>query len=210
MEDTPFRRLPEHTLADILLRLPAKSLHRSGAVCKAWLRITTDPYFLAARTRRRQPASILVHTYLPAAPWASCGDDLLASFSSEDIALDALPVSSPEEDRQRLIRYPGTHLTTPSHCGRLLASCDGVLLFKKDRGLYLLCNPITRQWAELPRLPVEYCKDSDPEYGFYFHPPSGEFRLLCCSLRLRVWYILSTGAAEPRHLEMNPEPDLIT
>ncbi|TKW36370.1 hypothetical protein SEVIR_2G436100v4 [Setaria viridis] len=214
MEDTPIRRLPEDTIADILLRLPAKSILRSGATCKAWRRITTAQHFLVARARRRQPASILAHTYLDAAPWA-CSSDLLAGFSSEDVALDALPVSSPEDDRQRLLRYPATRLTVPAHCGRLLASSDGVLLFKKDMGFYLLCNPITRQWAELPRLPNEYCKgkfyiNSDPEYGFYFHQPSGEFRLLCCSLTRGFWYIVSTGAGEPRHLKLKQEPDLIT
>ncbi|CAL4960364.1 unnamed protein product [Urochloa decumbens] len=183
-EDTPFRRLHEDTIADILLRLPGKYVLRSGAVCKAWRRITTTPHFHAARARR-QPASIHAHAYLDAAPRA-CGDDLRADFSSEDIALDALSVSSPEDDRLRLIRYPGTKLTVPAHCGRLLASSDGVLLFKKDTG------------------------DRDPEYAFYFHQPSGEFRLLCCSLTRGIWYIVSTGAAEPRRTNAKQDPELIT
>ncbi|CAL4953592.1 unnamed protein product [Urochloa decumbens] len=187
-EDTPFRRLHEDTIADILLRLPGKSVLRSGAVCKAWRRITTTPHFHAARARR-QPASILAH-------------------ASEDIALDALSVSSPEDDRLRLIRYPGTKLTVPAHC-RLLASSDGVLLFKKDTGFYLLFNPVTRQWAQLPRLPAEYCRERDPVYAFYFHQPSGEFRLLCCSLTRGVWYIVSTGA-EPRRTYAKQDPELIT
>ncbi|CAO1942339.1 unnamed protein product [Urochloa humidicola] len=207
-EDTPFRRLHEDTVADILLRLPGKSVLRSGAVCKAWRRITTTSHFHAARARR-QPASILAHAYLDAAPWA-CSDDLRAGFSSEDIALDALSVSSPEDDRLRLIRYPGTKLTVPAHCGRLLASSDGVLLFKKDTGFYLLFNPVTRQWAQLPRLPTEYCRERDPEYAFYFHQPSGEFRLLCCSLTRSIWYIVSTGAAEPRRTNAKQDPELIT
>ncbi|CAN6185741.1 unnamed protein product [Urochloa humidicola] len=207
MEDSPFRRLPEDTIADILLRLPGKSVLRSGAVCKAWRRIATTPHFLAARAGR-QPASILVHAYLDAKPWACDDEDIRAGFSSEDIALDALAVASPEEDRLRLIRYPGTKVTVPVHCGRLLASSDGVLLFKKDTGLYLLCNPVTRQWAQL-RLPAEYCRERDPEYAFYFHQPSGEFRLLCCSLKRKIWYIISTGAAEPRHTNAKQDPDLI-
>ncbi|RLN33148.1 putative F-box protein [Panicum miliaceum] len=209
MEDTtPIRRLPEDTIADILLRLPSKYILRSGAVCTAWRRITTAPHFLSARSRRQQPVSILAHAFLAAAPWA-CGDDglLAGGSSSEDTAVEALPVASPEYDRRRLVRYPAT---IPAHCGRLLASCAGVLLFKKATGHYLLCNPVARRWAELPRLPDEYCRDADPEYGFYFHQPSGEFRLLCCSLRRRIWYVVSTGAAGPRHLKANPDPDLIT
>ncbi|KAG2647392.1 hypothetical protein PVAP13_2KG572500 [Panicum virgatum] len=205
MEDTtPLRRLPEDAIADILLRLPSKYILRSGAVCRAWRRITTSPHFLAERARRHQPVSILAHAYLPSAPWAR---GLPGGFGSEeDTALEALPVASPEDDRRRLVRYPAT---IPAHCGRLLASCAGVLLFRKAAGLYLLCNPVARRWAELPRLPDDYCRDRDPEYGFYFHQPSGEFRILCCSLTRRVWYIVSTGAAGPRHLEANPDPDLI-
>ncbi|PAN15420.1 LOW QUALITY PROTEIN: hypothetical protein PAHAL_2G486500 [Panicum hallii] len=204
MEDTaPVRRLPEDTIADILLRLPSKYILRSGAVCRAWRRVTTAPHFLAARARRQQPVSILAHAYLPAAPWA-CSD---GGLSSEDTALEALPVASLEDDRRRLVRYPAT---IPAHCGRLLASCAGALLFKKATGLYLLCDPVARKWAELPRLPDDYCRDADPEYGFYFHQPSGEFRLLCCSLTSRIWYIVSTGAVGPRHLKANPDPDLIT
>ncbi|OEL14412.1 hypothetical protein BAE44_0024569 [Dichanthelium oligosanthes] len=215
MEDAQVRRLPERTIADILLRLPAKSLLRSGAACKAWRRITTAPHFLATRAGRHRPAlSILVHTCLPAAPRPR-GSDLLAGLGSEDVALDALPVSSSEAagdaGRHRLIRYPITALATRPYC-LLLASCDGVLLFNVDDGLYLLCNPITRQWAELPRLPDDYRKELDTEYAFYLHQPSGEFRLLCCSLRRRVWYIVSTGgAAEPRHLKASAaDPTLVT
>ncbi|KAJ1293203.1 hypothetical protein BS78_01G050300 [Paspalum vaginatum] len=213
-DDTPvLPRLPDDAVAEILLRLPAKPLFRSGAVCKAWRRITTDPRFLSRA--RRHPASIILHTYLDAAttprPRSNSNDTPAAAV--EDVALDALPISLDEADRRRLIRYPKTPLAKRAHC-RLLASCDGVLLFKKDdEWLYLLCNPIRRQWAELPRLPDECRMDSDPEYAFYFHQPSGEFRLLCCSLthRHRVWYVVSTGAAGPRHVKANGVPaDLIT
>ncbi|WVZ60881.1 hypothetical protein U9M48_010842 [Paspalum notatum var. saurae] len=207
-DDTPvLPRLPDDAVAEILLRLPAKTLFRSGAVCKAWRRITTDPNFLARACR--QPASIILHTYLDATTTPRLRSETPAA-AAEDVALDALPISLEEADRRRLIRYPKTPLNKRAHC-RLLASCDGVLLFKMDdEWLYLLCNPITRQWAELPRLPAEYRRDRDPEYAFYFHQPSGEFRLLCCSLMRRGWYILSTGAAGPRHVKANGVPVYLT
>ncbi|CAL5085322.1 unnamed protein product [Urochloa decumbens] len=192
--------LPEDTVAEILLLLPAKAVARCAAVCKAWRRITADPHFLAARARRRpHPASILLLTYVD------------ASFGAEDIAVDALPISSDDDARHRLIRYPTAApplATTRQRCLLLLASCDGVLLFKADAGVYFLFHPVTRQWAQLPRLPADgyytTYKYDYPELALYFHEPSGEFRLLCFSLQRRVCYIVSTGAAEPRDL-LEPE-----
>ncbi|CAL5084581.1 unnamed protein product [Urochloa decumbens] len=164
--------LPEDTVAEILLLLPAKAVARCAAVCKAWRRITADPHFLAARARRRpHPASILLLTYVD------------ASFGAEDIAVDALPISSDDDARHRLIRYPTAApplATTRQRCLLLLASCDGVLLFKADAGVYFLFHPVTRQWAQLPRLPAD---------GYY-----------TATLQRRVCYVVSTGAAGPRYL----------
>ncbi|KAK3125953.1 hypothetical protein QOZ80_7BG0611860 [Eleusine coracana subsp. coracana] len=104
---------------------------------------------------------------------------------------------------------PPRRVRMAGHC-LMLASCDGVLLFKKDQGLYLLCNPVTRRWAELPRLADEiYHAVHDVEYAFYHHHPSGEYRLLCgCRTwsgsggdRAWAWCVLSTGAAEPRRVD---------
>ncbi|KAL6657399.1 hypothetical protein ACP70R_005179 [Stipagrostis hirtigluma subsp. patula] len=190
-DDTPVH-LPDEIIAEILVHLPDRSVIRCGAACKAWRRITTDPHF---RERRRLPASVLLYTYLPEAPMPLPGTG--GGRYAIDVAVDALPVSSDEAGRRRLIRY-----TAPAHCS-LLASCNGVLLFKKD-GRYLLCNPVTRQWAQLPRLPDEYYKGYNREFAFYVHRPSGEFRIICC-LNRSTWYIISTAAAAPRHIIMNSE-----
>ncbi|KAL6657405.1 hypothetical protein ACP70R_005185 [Stipagrostis hirtigluma subsp. patula] len=178
--------LTEDTTADILLRLPAASVLRARGVCRAWRRITTDPGFLAAHARR-QPPQLVLYTYLDR------GD-------ATDVAMDVLPVASGEADKRRLFRYPkGACL--------LLASCDGVLLFKKGEGSYPLCNPATRQWAQLPWLAPGAPSYHDEEYAFYFHQQSGEHRLLCLRYSLRdmtgYWYILSTGAGEPRHVDVH-------
>ena len=87
----------------------------------------------------------------------------------------------------------------------LLASCNGVLLFHTscDQGFKssaisdytcLLCNPMTRQWAEFPRLPPapKFVFDYIDEYAFYYHEPSGGYRLLLRRQR-SSWFILSTG-----------------
>ncbi|TVT98600.1 hypothetical protein EJB05_56097, partial [Eragrostis curvula] len=191
--------LPDDTIAEILGRLSDTSVLRSGAVCKAWRRVTTDPHFLAARSRRN-PASILLYTLRH----PDAGRSL-------DLVLEALPVSCDEAGRRRLVQYPRSSAAKPSGCN-FLASCDGVLLLSKKEGFYyyspkryLLCNPVTRQWAELPRLPNGYSSDNT-EYAFYFHKPSGEFRLLCRHAD-RIWFIVSTGTddAKPRRVNLDAE-----
>ncbi|KAL6657403.1 hypothetical protein ACP70R_005183 [Stipagrostis hirtigluma subsp. patula] len=188
MQGTPAVHLPEEIITNILLRLPAKSVLRSGAVCKAWHRITTDPRFLADHARLR-PAEVVLYTYLDVTPFRSRRPAI-------EVALDTLPVSSDEAGRRRLIRYPKTYSYL------MLASCNGVLLFKKGELSHLLCNPVTRRWAEFRRPAQERHTIYVREYAFYFHQPSGEYRLLCCrsSDTSDKWYILSTGAAEPRQI----------
>jgi hypothetical protein len=138
--------------------------------------------------------------------------------------MDALDVSADSDRparRRHLARYPANAELLPRHyeerqyCS-LLASCDGLLLLLNggfaDRGVgehYLLCNPVTRQWSDLPRLRLR--RDVEVEFkqrtsGFYFHEPSGEYRLLChITVRRHArpcYCILSTGADKPRRLSV--------
>ncbi|KAJ1270545.1 hypothetical protein BS78_06G060000 [Paspalum vaginatum] len=144
---------------------------------------------------RRRPADVVLYTYMGVGadePW----DNRHRGVDGTKMALDLIPISSHDDlddevvRRRRLIRYPMRGALI------LLASCNGVLLFLKSRGCFLLCNPMTRRWAELPRLH----SDCYQEYAFYFHEPSGEYRLLC---GYRLWFVLSTGAAKPRKVAMN-------
>ncbi|EAY90150.1 hypothetical protein OsI_11715 [Oryza sativa Indica Group] len=55
--------LPDDLLDEILLRLPARSILRCRAVCKAWRSRTSHPYFLRAHaTRSRKIAAAVVYT----------------------------------------------------------------------------------------------------------------------------------------------------
>ncbi|CAN6212647.1 unnamed protein product [Urochloa humidicola] len=187
-EETSFLNLPDDTLTDIFLRLPAKSVLLAGAVCKAWRSITTNPSFAAAHARL-QPTQVVIYKYLDdAGPY--------------EVALDVTPFSGNATARRRLICYPRIRSML------LLASCDGVLLFSKpDNGSFLLCNPTTWQWAELPRLPqdLRVAGVGEYQYAFYYHKPSDEFRLLLRRRghswpRASSWHILSTGATDPRRV----------
>lgn len=84
-----------------------------------------------------------------------------------------------------------------------MALYNGLLLFRKGIGHHVICNPTTRQWAELPRLTggrnlIECYR----EFGFYFHLQYDEYHLLChCTMNLAVYYVVfSVDGDEPRQL----------
>lgn len=144
-----------------------------------------------------QPTDVVLYTY----QFSSRCKDLRRGYFEDELALDLLPISSDDEEaaRRHLIRYPRevTFL--------LLASRNGVLLFHEAKGTFLLCNPTRTQWAELPRLPPlpESAVFEDiEEYAFYYHEPSGEYRLLLHHQH-RSWFILPTGAIEPRKVNLH-------
>lgn len=86
--------LPDDTIADILLRLSPTSAIRSGAVCKAWRRVTTDPHFIAAHARRRATSvSVILQTNVDGTPWPGRS---VPYEAEEDITLHAFPISSPD------------------------------------------------------------------------------------------------------------------
>lgn len=194
--------LPDDVVAEILFRIAASSVLRCRAVCRRWRRLADDPSFLAARARRR-PLEVLAYTTFPEPGGAL------------HVALDTVPVPAGGMGR-RLARYPkflpdaegtaGPAPPGPQYC-LLLASCDGLLLLRQDPGLYLVCNPATRRWTDLPRLTPSPCSWAVAS-GFYFHRPSGEYRLMCHGRTPdgSAYYVLSAGGAEPHRLGVPAAP----
>uniref|UniRef100_A0A0D9YLV4 F-box domain-containing protein n=1 Tax=Oryza glumipatula TaxID=40148 RepID=A0A0D9YLV4_9ORYZ len=148
----------DDVVAEILLRLPAKSVLRCRAVCRSWRRITTADYFVAAHSRRR-PLQLLGYT--------GPNDESLRDD-------EFLVTSAPRVNAETM----------------------------------LICNPATRQLVNLPPVStggvvVDRNDLRLHSSAFYFHRPSGEYRVLC--YRKGTNYILSTGSGEARRL--GPVPD---
>ncbi|TVU23153.1 hypothetical protein EJB05_30239, partial [Eragrostis curvula] len=193
LADTP-PQLTVDNHREILVRLPTKDVLRCGTVCTTWRSITTNPDFLAEHARRQQNDQVLLYTYVH------------REFPSNDrwvvdIVLEALHVSGDEARRRRLIPFPNK-----TRDWLLIASSYGVLLLRRGEGQYLLCNPLTKKWADLPSLPRIPQRDKiihDKEYAFYFHQSSNEYRLLCRRdlLAKGTWCILSTGQSQPRYID---------
>uniref|UniRef100_A0A0D3F0A6 F-box domain-containing protein n=1 Tax=Oryza barthii TaxID=65489 RepID=A0A0D3F0A6_9ORYZ len=189
----------DDVVSEILLRLPAKAVLRSRAVCRTWRRITTAHYFITAYSRRR-PLQLL-------------GNTDPSYYVTPFNTLTSLPATAvPRIDDGGDIAGCRRLLHRDRFCLGLEATCDGLLLFRRvQKGSMLICNPATRQLVNLPPVsPEPSSRPNDNELralGFYFHRPSGEYRVLCHRPLLDVdaTYILSTGAAEPRRLGGGPD-----
>ncbi|CAL4901749.1 unnamed protein product [Urochloa decumbens] len=170
--------LCEDALAEILVRLPSLSVLRCRAVCKTWRRLATDRSFLVAHAARR-PREVIVLT-------EHC---LKISRGATPLSLDLEPEGGDDGGRRcsrRRLPYlydpcpRAEDGTTRTGAFDLRASLDGLLVLEellRGRGTFIVCNPTTRQWTNLPAL-THQCSAAYA-CGFYFHASSGEYRLLC-------------------------------
>jgi F-box interacting protein len=132
---------------EIFVRLPAKDILRCRAVCRSWRSLTSAPDFLLAH-HRGQPSFPLL------------------TLNGADITKDGSPICNHSRALLGLDDYEGF---------KLLASCDGLLLFSLSNGRFSICNPTTRQCAPLPCLTAAGRINI---VALYLHSPSGEYRVL--------------------------------
>ncbi|KAF8716161.1 hypothetical protein HU200_026437 [Digitaria exilis] len=122
-------------------------------------------------------------------------------------------------DGHRYLFDPRPRAPDGDGCVELCASLDGLLVLEQRRhcpyygtcnaSTYIICNPVTRQWTNLPALcPATVATGSRffaSVYGFYFHASSDEYRLLfgCVtppSEEEPYFCIVSVGRTLPRRL----------
>ncbi|CAL4909618.1 unnamed protein product [Urochloa decumbens] len=195
------RGINDDVVTEILLRLPCAAVLRSRAVCKTWRRITTSTAF-GADHARRQPLELILHRH--------------RHGPSTSSALETIPLATLDEaSGLRLhVQHP-EHATPPKPATSgydlaLVASCDGLLLFEKGpsgRPDYSVsvCNPVTRQWAEVPRPPGTWVLSC----GFYAHKPSGEHRILWLSNAQQGSHYVSSLEAAGGARRLGPAPTYV-
>ena len=137
--------LVDDVLAEILLRLPPKSVLRCHAVSKRWRRIATCRTFVAAYSRH-QRLELLVYP-----------DGYHLDRNAKNILAGLDPLNSDYSGCRRFLRFDdGRSL-------RLADSRDGLLLLAaNDNGTFLICNPATRQSTVLPSLTPDPCASAVP------------------------------------------------
>jgi len=205
--------LGDDNLTDILVRLDAVSVLRCRAVCKRWRCVATDRSFLAAHAASR-PREMIVETEY--------------GFVRSTVPLsptDMTTIAGDDDGHHRYLFEPRPLAADGNGMSadfELYASLDGLLVLKQWRYdppnisspfTYVICNPVRRQWANLP-VPVPRRGATEVvACGFYFHASSGEYRLLLhCVIRARRGHwdwehyccVVSVGSALPRRLPHAP------
>ena len=164
--------LPDELVADILSRLPLKSICRFKCVCKSWLAFLSDPHY--RRKLPRNPAGLL---------YQKRERGILSWSLRTAIHLTGLPASEREIDtRLKFVpqRYKYSKIEYCSN-GLLLSSHGG----NKSIGSFnaIMCNLATQEWLTIPDTeprPPGYSTDLrlcfDPLWSQHFR--IFEFRLI--------------------------------
>ncbi|MQM22886.1 hypothetical protein Taro_055945 [Colocasia esculenta] len=164
--ERPSGHLPDDLLVLILARLPVKPLFRCKSVCKFFCSLPSDPQF--ARLHRqvsseeatvvmdlRDPSSSGIHSTLACVDGSGGFSELSLRFLNDRV--------------------------------RVRASCNGLLCCASvpSRGVYYVCNPVTREFRLLPRTrdtpPNRYHPDDEATLvGLAADPsePDGRFNVV--------------------------------
>ncbi|KAG9457765.1 hypothetical protein H6P81_002273 [Aristolochia fimbriata] len=158
----PSWTFPDDVLIQILSRLPAKSILRCRAVCKHWRELTSSKYFIQLFNEiSSNDQMILVETVILVDSTSSfvCIDK---SSSISEFSLSFL------NDRVKV-----------------RASCNGLLCCSSipNRGVYYVCNPITRKFRTLYRATERPVSRFHPDaeatlVGLAVYPDYGRFKVV--------------------------------
>ncbi|ERN03152.1 hypothetical protein AMTRI_Chr02g263410 [Amborella trichopoda] len=153
---------PDDVIMNILARLPVKSMFRFKCVCKAWHKLTSDPYFIKFHNEMPSASSGVLVEIVQSVSNQSNFVCIDSSSHMAEFSLDFL------SDRVKI-----------------RASCNGLLCCASipNRGVYYICNPATRQWRILPRTrtrPVtRYHPDDEANLvGLAFDPKFKKFNVV--------------------------------
>ncbi|KAJ6720924.1 F-BOX PROTEIN INTERACTION DOMAIN PROTEIN [Salix viminalis] len=136
--------LPDEVVIQVLARLPVKYLFRAKTVCKLWYKLSSDKYFVQLYNEVAAKNSVVLVEVSHSSELKSsliCADN---SWGVSELSLDFL------KDRVKV-----------------RASCNGLLCCSSipDKGVYYVCNPMTREFRLLPRSrerPVtRFCPDGE-------------------------------------------------
>ncbi|PIN18108.1 hypothetical protein CDL12_09234 [Handroanthus impetiginosus] len=157
---------PDEVVLQILARLPIKSLFRNKCVCKLWYQLISDKYFtkLYNEIAVMNPMVLVEITD----PSSESRPSLILVDNSRGVSEFSLNFM---KDRVKV-----------------RASCNGLLCCSSipDKGVYYVCNPMTKQYKLLPRTRER------PLTRFY---PNGEATLvgLACNILTQKYNVVLAG-----------------
>lgn len=121
---------PDDVIFQILARLPIKSLFRCKSVCRFWCRLPSNKYFIQLYNELSSKNPML----------------LIEIMKSMYIKSSFICVDSMSYFSEFSLDFLGDRV-------KVRASCNGLLCCSSipNRGVYYVCNPITRDFKLLPR-----------------------------------------------------------
>ncbi|PIM98049.1 hypothetical protein CDL12_29472 [Handroanthus impetiginosus] len=136
--------IPSELIFQILLKVPAESLLRFRAVCRAWRCIIDDPSFIKSHTTNQVSSNTLLIRNLSGARLFSLSLDSI-NYADGCETIKVTPV-------KRVIRRGVPYL-----CNLPVASCNGLILLSDDnvKKTWVIWNPLTREFREVPEPDTE-------------------------------------------------------
>ncbi|XP_068663865.1 F-box protein At5g49610 [Aristolochia californica] len=153
---------PDDVLIQILARLPTKSVLRFRAVCKQWYKLTSSKYFIRLFNEISSDNQMLLVETVKLVDSSSTFMCIDKSSSISEFSLSFL------NDRVKV-----------------RASCNGLLCCSSilNRGVYYVCNPMTRKFRTLYRATERPLSRFHPEVeatlvGLAVYPNYGRFKVV--------------------------------
>ncbi|XP_043700373.1 F-box protein CPR1-like [Telopea speciosissima] len=161
VEEMANKNLPEVIIADILSRLPVKSLLRFRCICKLWCALIIDPDFIKMHLNR------------------SLANNIYLTFIFSDTSLYSIDLNASKE-LQVLVKVDH-HPKFVNYATEIVGSCNGLLCLHntdEEEEDILLWNPSTKRHHKLPIIPRESPLTHFNVYGFGYDLTTDDYKVV--------------------------------
>ncbi|GFP81337.1 F-box protein at3g07870 [Phtheirospermum japonicum] len=160
--------LPTNVIVEILARLPAKTIIQCKTVCKTWLQLITHPHFTSLHFSLARPGLIVHHSEMFKNFFKLV--DFEDSYDRHDLP------------HETMAKFNFANLSTLPDANIVVDGSVNGLLFLRDinykhETLYI-CNPLTREYFQLPRPDGLVRYPMVVTYGFGLTRKTGEYKIV--------------------------------
>ncbi|KAL6998495.1 hypothetical protein U1Q18_008624 [Sarracenia purpurea var. burkii] len=134
--------LPEQIVANILLRLPIKSLGRCKCVSKSWLSFISDPFFVKSHLNQAVSDADSGRFRILTVPFHSFDYESPSAFEDDD-----------DRDNDALVDLDFLYRKPDDEDPIIVGSCNGLICLFYDPDCYILWNLTTRELPPPPSSP---------------------------------------------------------
>ncbi|KAG5530563.1 hypothetical protein RHGRI_025499 [Rhododendron griersonianum] len=162
-----FKSLPMEIVADILIRLPVKSLRHCICVCKSWRSLIADPFFINNHLliNRQGCSTGIDNRRILLKSRKAFGNKICYSLHCCKTFTEHKQLKVPNVIEGR--NY------------KIIASCNGLLcLFLEHSRVLLLWNPSIKKVKILPNPRFQSCSAYELAHGFAFVPRANDYKVV--------------------------------